>query len=319
MIRVRLRSGQHQARRLARLVAAAVVAAAVVAAATLGILFLVDSHYPLARAWSRLTGPATATGTDGYGRAEGASGGVPTLEEPAAPEPPPAAPEPARAEAMAAAAPPAEADPSHPYSSPACSRALALPRHLPSGIQLTSLTGRADGDYALEGQVPADGVAELLTALDALPSEARLSYWRGGRLRAAPYYKFIFDGRLPAEPRSRLSAVDDSRVSALADEVSRRARHHGLQGMHLDEPVDVALGPGRLHRRYKCWATGAVAQIRAFVSELGSLGESLAVGELLVVPAQGRQGPGPASAQLYAALDLVVAAPTAPRNTATHP
>lgn len=310
MLRVRLQSEQPRARRLARWV----VVAAVVAVAAVGVLRLVDDHYPLCRAWSRLVGPATAPEPTGYGRAEGA----PT---PAPPPKAPTAPEPARAETVAAAELPAEpeVDHPHPYSSPACSRALALPRQLPSDIQLTSLTGRADGEYALEGLVPADGVAELLAALDALPSEARLSYWRGGLLQTEPYYKFIFDGRLPADPRSRLSAVDASCASALTDEVSRRARQHGLWGLCLGEPVDVALRPGRLHRRYECRATGAVAQMSAFVSELGALGESLAVGELRVVLVQNRQAPAPAPAQLYATLDLVVAAPAVPGMSATHP
>jgi len=283
MIRVRLHSGQRRARRLVRWLAVT----AAVAVAVVGALRLIDGYYPLARAWNRVAGAAAPA------RAAG-------VQAPPAP-----------LDATPAAAGPAESELGVPnlYSSAACSRALALPRQLPADVHVTSLTGRADGEFALEGLVPAAGVVELLGALDGLPSQARLSYWRGGHLRAEPHYKFIFDGRLPTDPRARLSAIDGPRVLALADEVSRRAQHCGLQGLRLEAPVDVALGQGRLHRRYKCRATGAVAQISAFLGELGGLGQSLAVGELRVLPAQGGQAPGTAPAKFYATLDFVVVRP----------
>lgn len=297
MIRVRLQSGHGGTRRLAGWAAAT----AVVAIAGLGILRLVDGYYPLVRTWRGLVRMPTSS-----------VAAVPVAET-APPPAPDLAPPPA-------AEPEIPAPPSDdPYGTPACTQAAALALRLPAGVQLTSLASSADGVYALEGLVPADGVADLLTALEGLPSKARLSYWRGGILQAESYYKFLFDGTLPDEPHTPLKAVAGSDLVAWTDEVARRALRSGLRDLRLDEPLDVALGPDRLHRRYKCWARGAAGQISDFLEELGRLEGSVAVGELLVVPSGYSGATELPAAKLYAVLDLVVEGPIAALASTDEP
>jgi len=302
MIRVRLQSEPRPLRRAA--FAAGVVAALAVLA--IGALRVLDEFYPLGRWWRDAAAPPVAAA-----RAE-----MPPAAPDRAPAPPP---EPARSSPAAAEASPAPAptarDDDVPYGSPACLQVASLPRQLPGGVQLTSLSGSADGAYVVEGLVPATGVAELLATLDGMPTRARLSYWRSGKIRRESYYKFLFDGQVSSEPRTPLAAVDDRGATALTDEVSSRARERGLWGLHLDQPVEVDLGAGRSHRRFKYWANGPLAQISTFVTDLESLGASLAVDELLVVPTPGDRTAAVPEARLCAAMHVVVRQPTAAAAT----
>ncbi|MFH1570260.1 MAG: hypothetical protein ABIL09_19870 [Gemmatimonadota bacterium] len=286
---------------------AVLAAAALVAAALWGV----DNVYPLGRAWRQAVAALVEVAPQ-----DGARAAVPQPVEP-----------PAAAGATATDPPPAShtsrlprvgPEPSElPRQGTACARALGAAGRLPGAIRVTSVSSRADGHYMLEGLAPAAQVDELLRSIDtlaALPSQVSLSYWRSGTLAAGPFYQFTFEGRLPEQAGLPLGQLQPGEVAAVLAEVSARARNSGLDSVRVlaapgtAVPADPDAATG-VAVRHKCWATGSLPEINAFSGELAGLRARVSVGEMVVVALGAGADPGGDRAQLYAALDLVVAPP----------
>ena len=194
----------------------------------------------------------------------------------------------------------------------ACKRALTLYQQLPPPIRFTSLSGKATGEYTIEGFSPAAEVVALFDFLDTLkqlPSKVSLSYWREGQVRDNTLYKFTFHGRFLDNESEPMASIGEAQATAFFKQVIVRARQGGLDSVTAETPIDVPISPQLTQRRQKIWANGSFRQISGFTESLQQLQPQSALSELLVVPVAGRQVRGDESAQLYAAVDVLVSTP----------
>jgi len=189
----------------------------------------------------------------------------------------------------------------------ACSRAYQLRRTMPAKMTFTSLSGKMDGEYSIEGLSSAKDVSTLfnfLETLKKLPSTVSLSYWREGQVGDNNVYKFTFRGRFDTTSDDALTALDEAAATELLMDFVQQAKQTGLTSVTSKDPIGVPLGKGTGRKRLKIWANGSYDLIGTYLSSV-SENPAAVVGELVVVPMSESDSRTPIG-QLYAAIDVIV-------------
>ena len=200
--------------------------------------------------------------------------------------------------------------PEMPRGTTACLRILRLGNQLSPPLRLTTLAADAGGGYHLEGSCRATEVARLHSILDTLktlPATASLSYWRD-RKAVGDKYRFAFRGRMSGFGGIPLPPVTAAEGELLFEGVVEQARTAGLRGVNADAVAEQGLGDPLRRKRRKFWASGSRSQIAAFTRAVGLPTQRHALVELLVVPGYSGEDADWENAQMFATIDVVVAA-----------
>ena len=213
------------------------------------------------------------------------------------------------------AAPPAEAPPmakgqtpAPPPASPACLRALQLVERLPATVRCTALLGAGNGEYTIEGTIPAQDFPQLVALLDGLkrlPSRATLSGGMAGRKEGD--YAFNLNGQFSALPQLPGIPQDQDEAEALFGQALALARKSRLDSVRAGAPLVGAPAKGVAQERQKLWATGSYKQLKAFVETLVRQQPQLRLEEVKLVPIS-KGGVQWKQVQFYAVLSAVVRA-----------
>ena len=214
----------------------------------------------------------------------------------------PAAPRPL-ATAVAAAAPVLRP---LPKSSRACAITVGLLRHAPSGARVTSLMGRGDGSYTIEGSGISQSSSESWRdQLLEESTEVRLTVWTQAKTPASSERRFSYTGRVKQAAPFDLAPVTPKKSTSLLRDVSSWARTSGIRSLTVEGPIAVALNQGLSKHRQKIWGRGSYDQIAAFTERLVEAGELVTLSELVMVPVY-RNGEPWQSAHMYAVVDVLV-------------
>ena len=174
-------------------------------------------------------------------------------------------------------------------------------------MRFTSLSGKWNGDYTLEGDAPegaVDVLFALLEELKQLPSNVRLSYWRDGASGKGDY-KFAFRGRLVDVSPAPLPPLESAAATELLKAFASLAKQRGLCSITARDPIAMpAPDESGERRRLKIWANGTHRQIADYVDAVSG-STNVVVGEVVVVPMSPADSK-PGIAQFSAAIDVFV-------------
>ncbi len=193
-----------------------------------------------------------------------------------------------------------------PRSSRACAIAVGLLRHQPNGARVTSLLGRGDGSYTIEGSGISQSSAE--TWHDQLlkeSAEVRLTVWTQGKTPGSSERRFSYTGRVKDAAPFDLAPVTPKKSASVLRDVSSWARASGIRSLTVEGPIPVALNKGLSKHRQKIWGKGSYDQIAAFAERLQEAGELTTLSELVMVPVY-RNGGSWQNAHIYAVVDVLV-------------
>ena len=193
-----------------------------------------------------------------------------------------------------------------PKSSRACAIAVGLLRNAPNGARVTSLMGRGDGSYTIEGSGISQSSAETWRAqLLEESSEVRLTVWTQGKTPASGERRFSYTGRVKDAAPFDLVPVTPKKSASVLRDISSWARSSGIRSLTVEGPIPVALNKGLSKHRQKIWGKGSYGQIAAFAERLLEAGELATLSELVMVPVY-RKGRPWQNAQIYAVVDVLV-------------
>jgi hypothetical protein len=193
-----------------------------------------------------------------------------------------------------------------PKSSRACAIAIGLLRHAPDGARITSLMGRGDGKYTIEGSGISQPLAERWR--DQMLEESanvRLTVWTLGTPKTSSERRFSYTGMLKHSSPSDLVPVAPEKSVSVLREVSSWARASGIRSLTVEGPIPVVLNKGLSKHRQKIWGKGSQAQVAAFAERLVEAGPQATLSELVIVPVY-RTTRQWKDAHIYAVVDVLV-------------